>query len=64
MVGLFPQMGSRVPLLQGILNDSERGGLTMSGFDLDPWVKSSEYKPPRSAMGRNADGAGLGIVLI
>jgi hypothetical protein len=57
-------MASCVPLLQGILNDSECGGLTMSGFDLDPWVKSAEYKPPRSAMGRNVDGAGPGLVSI
>jgi len=57
-------MGSCVLLLQRILNDSEPDGLAISGFDLNRWVKSAEYRPLRSAIGRNADGAGFGLVLV
>ena len=57
-------MGSPVPLLQGILNDSEPDSLAISGFDLDLWFKSAKYKPLRSAMGRNIDGARLGLVSV
>jgi hypothetical protein len=64
LVGTFPQMGSCVPLLQRILNDSEPDVLAISGFDLNRRVKSVEYRPLRSAMGRNADGAGLGLALV